>query len=158
MQSMKLFVSLGIYCWLGLFGTLLVACSAYRDYHAVRTFSLRPGAHLPSWVTPITTVHKGGTLCSHQATVNGVCFSVDVACGTDRIVYVETSDAHFTSAEGLAVGDELEKALAVPGAETLPDSCDVRLPSQWIASCDRKSPPKIASFYAYSVSWFRGRS
>src|SRR5262245_52098275 len=137
----------------------LVACGgAYRDSQTVRAFPLRPGAHLPSWVNPIATVHKGGTLCSHQATMNGICFSVDVACGTDRIVFVETRHPAFKTAEGLAVGDEISKALAVRGAQTLPESCDVRLPSQWIARCDRGSPGVIESFYAYSVTWFKGRS
>jgi hypothetical protein len=128
---------------------IFAGCSTnYRDYQSISGFSLRPGAHLPNWVSGLATVHRGGTRCAHQATVNGVLFYLDVPCGTDRIIFVMTGDPKFRTAEGLAVGDEIAKARAVPNAVQLGDSCDIKLPSGWTAECDEGTPPKIDQFSA----------
>jgi hypothetical protein len=140
--------------WFAAALVFLAACSTtHQEYRSIPGFSLRPGAHLPNWVSGLAIVHRGGTLCIHDATVSGVRFSLDVLCGTDHIVYVMTDDPKFRTAEGLAVDDEIAKAQAFPKAVQLGDSCDIKLPSGWTAECREGAPPTIWRFSAERFPW-----
>lgn len=132
---------------------LVVSCATTSattsDYRVLSTFSLRPGAHLEdaagASISPIVTTHKGRTRCAHQVMVGEVIFSVDVRCGASRILSVYTSDPKFTTAEGIAVGYEIEAAKKVPGVRLLPDG-NIQLPSGWVAHAGNSAPPGIIHF------------
>jgi hypothetical protein len=128
---------------------LAVSCATTNDYRVLSTFSLRPGAHLEDAVgvsvSPIATVHKGRTRCAHEVMVGDVAFSVDVRCGTTRILSVRTSDPKFATSEGVAIGHDIEAVKQVAGARLLPDG-EVQLPSGWVVHAGSSAPPSVISF------------
>jgi hypothetical protein len=129
---------------------IAVSCTtANDDYRVLSTFSLRPGAHLEdavgASVSPIATVHKGRTRCAHKVMVGEVSFSVDVRCGTTRILSIRTSDPKFTTAEGIGIGHDIEAARKVAGARLLSDG-DVQLPSGWVVHAGSSAPPSVIYF------------
>jgi len=118
---------------------LFVGCVSTpgADLH---NFALRPGVKARRYLSGIATVHKGGLLCAQTATVHGIKFDVDVACSTGVIVWVETRDPRFRTAEGLSIGRPMSDATAIG---TAADE-GFRLPSGWIAKPN--SDGKIEAF------------
>ncbi len=96
-------------------------------------------------VSPIQTVHKGRARCANTVLVGEIRFSVDVRCGATRILSVRTTDPKFITADGIAIGHEMEAAKKVPGARLLPNG-NVQLPSGWVAGADSSEPPKVSHF------------
>jgi hypothetical protein len=93
------------------------------------------GARIPATASVVGLVHKGRLLCAHEDSASGVVYKFDITCATSRVVYVKTEDPRFRSPEGLAIGDSLARASAIPQASFrfIDDSCGVVLPSGWVA-------------------------
>lgn len=98
----------------------------------------KPGDRLPPNASPVAVVHRGGDLCIHGVMANGIRFSVDVECGREVIVFVQTEDEKFVTPEGVRVGQTLRDAVRAGGQVAADDGeCRVKLPSGWDA---RPSP------------------
>jgi hypothetical protein len=93
----------------------------------------RPGQLLPPETDPVELVHRGGELCSHELVLQGVKFNLDVECGRNVILYVQTFDPMFVTPEGLSMGATLRDAVGEGGSLLAGDECGVLLPSGWIA-------------------------
>ena len=79
------------------------------------------------------TVNNGGRLCTGHVLVHGMDFNFDVACGTNKILSVQTLDANYATPEGIKIGATLRDAVKSGGHVVAPGVCGVMLPSGWIA-------------------------
>lgn len=95
----------------------------------------RMGTPMPAAASATGIVHKGRLLCGHWVEAGGVKYDFDVVCDSSIVVYVRTSDPRFRPPEGIAIGDSLQGAMAVPKASLgiVDGVCGVSLPSGWIA-------------------------
>ena len=118
--------------------TLFFASCASMPGADLHNFELRPGAKPTRYLSTIADVHKGGLLCAHSATVRGIEFDLDVSCESGVVVWIQTSDRRFRTAEGLSAGHPLKHAVGTATDE------GVLLPSGWIAKVS--SSGTIASF------------
>lgn len=136
---------------------LLAACaSADRAY--ILSFEPTLGAMLPINDTPSSGFVVGGVRQSwpaYRVTFHGVEYLAGVDAA-HRIRYIETTDAHFRTREGLRVGATLAEVLAVGGREPLYEEGWGRyslLQSGWLAffaapsANDIDGPPRVLSYF-----------
>ena len=65
--------------------------------------------------------------------MKGITFNFDVACGKNKILYVQTSDPEFVTAEGVQIGATLRDGMNAGGRVAPHGECGVILRSGWVA-------------------------
>ena len=112
---------------------------------------------------PIGVVHKGGMLAYYYVEHRGVTYLIEIDRVTENVVVVEPRSKNFVTPEGIGFGDRLQEAIMAGGILDYV-SCEVRLPSGWIAEssqinldipcADHLNQP-ISEFSAYDQAWIK---
>lgn len=120
------------------------------------------GHEAPKGASPIGIVHKGGMLRFHNVEYLGVTYLIEVDTETEKVVAVEPRSKNFVTPEGIGFGDRLQEAISA-GGNMDSQSCEVRLPSGWIAEssqidpgipCENQLGQPISKFSSYDQEWF----
>jgi hypothetical protein len=122
-------------------------CAAFHRHNSVfepvgvLTFP-EPGQCMPQAVRGyVYTAHRGGDFCATTVVYQGLVYDIDVACDADIVTFVHAFDSRFRT-DGLSPSSTLRDAFRAGGVlmpETMPDRCEIALPSGWTAVFDRCS-------------------